>query len=229
VSTRSTGGGPGPESSGRVLDETDAPRPGPLRPLSRDPADAVAAVAAAKRELLLRVHRHRLRREDLEDAYAQASFELVVLARRGRPFASRAHIANALEQRFLARVQDRRRAISGRSPIAAALEGAVPFGPGEDGVELPDECADPLRVAIAREQLATLRSHLARLTRDQRLVLGSQLVGVSCEEICAREGWTREKYRKVAQRARGRLRVSMGDGDVPPHRAGSEQTSGTCR
>ncbi len=57
-------------------------------PLSRDPAEAVAAVAAAKREVLLRVHRHRLRREDLEDAYAQASLELVVLARRGRPFAS---------------------------------------------------------------------------------------------------------------------------------------------
>jgi hypothetical protein len=57
-------------------------------PFARDPAEAVAAVAAAKREVLLRVHRHRLRREDLEDAYAQASLELVVLARRGRPFAS---------------------------------------------------------------------------------------------------------------------------------------------
>lgn len=57
-------------------------------PLSRDPGEAIAAVAAAKRDVLLRVHRHRLRREDLEDAYSQASLELVVLARRGRVFAS---------------------------------------------------------------------------------------------------------------------------------------------
>jgi hypothetical protein len=48
----------------------------------------VAVVAAAKRDVLLRVHRHRLRAEDLEDCYGQASLELVVLARRGRPFSS---------------------------------------------------------------------------------------------------------------------------------------------
>jgi hypothetical protein len=38
--------------------------------------------------LLLRVHRHRLRREDLEDCYGQATLELVILARGGRAFAS---------------------------------------------------------------------------------------------------------------------------------------------
>jgi hypothetical protein len=75
VSTRSAGQAQGGGASG-------------VSPFSRDPAEVVAAVAAAKREVLLRVHRHRLRREDLEDAYAQASLELVVLARRGRPFAS---------------------------------------------------------------------------------------------------------------------------------------------
>ena len=185
------------------------PAPAAASPFSRDPAEAVAAVAAAKREVLLRVHRHRLRREDLEDAYAQASLELVVLARRGRAFASRGHIANALEQRFLARVQDRRRAVSGRSPIAAALEGAVPFGPSDDGVELADELADPLRIAIARDELARLRGHVEALTRDQRVVLASQLVGVSCEEVCTAEGWTPEKYRKVAQRARDAVKGRM--------------------
>lgn len=188
----------------------------------------MAAVAAAKREVLLRVHRHRLRREDLEDAYAQASLELVLLARRGRPFASRAHIANALEQRFLARVQDRRRAVSGRSPIAAALEGAMPFGTGEEGVEIPDERADPLRVAIARDELARLRGHLGSLTADQRLLLESQLSEITCEELCASRGWTREKYRKVAQRARNRMRSLMADGEAVPLRgAGSEQAPGT--
>lgn len=186
-------------------------------------------MAGAKREVLLRVHRHRLRREDLEDCYSQASLELVVLARRGRPFASRAHIANALEQRFLARVQDRRRAISGRSPIAAAIEGAVPFGSGEDGVELPDELADPERVAIARDELGRLRRHVGDLTPDQRIVISSQLEDASCEEVCANHGWTREKYRKVAQRGRGRLRVLMSDGaNVPAGSAGSEQTPGTA-
>lgn len=190
----------------------------------------MAAVAAAKREVLLRVHRHRLRREDLEDAYAQASLELVVLARRGRPFASRAHLANSLEQRFLARVQDRRRAVSGRSPIAAALEGAVPFGAGEDAVEIPDERADPLRVAIGRDELARLRRHLYALTPDQRLLLESQLSEITCEELCASRGWTREKYRKVAQRARGRMRSLMAEADaVPLSGTGSEQAPGTSR
>ncbi len=203
---------------------------GPASPLSRDPAETVAAVAAAKREVLLRVHRHRLRREDLEDAYGQASLELVVLARRGRPFASRGHIANALEQRFLARVQDRRRAVSGRSPIAAALEGAVPFGGSDDEVEIADERADPLRVAIAREELVRMRGHLSTLTPDQQLLLESQLADATCEEVCAREGWTREKYRKVAQRARGRLRSLMADEDaVPLEGAESEQAPGTSR
>jgi hypothetical protein len=186
------------------------------RRLARDPSEAVAAVAAAKRQVLLRVHRHRLRAEDLEDAYSQACLELVVLARRGRAFAGRAHIANALEQRFLARVQDRRRAISGRSPIAAAMEGAARFGCGEDEVELRDELADPERAAIAREELARLRSGASSLTRDQRLVIGAQLVGAEAAEVCASEGWTREKYRKVAQRARGRLRVLLDDGAAVP-------------
>ncbi len=199
-------------------------------PFSRDRAEAVAAVAAAKREVLLRVHRHRLRREDLEDAYAQATLELVLLARKGRPFASRAHLANSLEQRFLARVQDRRRAVSGRSPIAAALEGAVPFGAGEDGIEIPDERADPLRVAIARDELARMRGHLSALTTDQRLLLESQLSDITGEELCASQGWTREKYRKVAQRARARMRSLMAEPDaVPLPAAGSEQAPGTSR
>ncbi len=183
----------------------------------------MAAVAGAKRGVLLRVHRHRLRAEDLEDAYSQACLELVVLARSGRTFAGRAHIANALEQRFLARVQDRRRAISGRSPIAAAMEGAARFGSGEDEIELPDELADPERVAIAREELTRLRSHASSLTRDQRLVIGGQLVGAEARDVCATEGWTREKYRKVAQRARGRLRVQLAeDGAVPGSGGASE-------
>lgn len=176
----------------------------------------MAAVAGAKRGVLLRVHRHRLRGEDLEDAYSQACLELVVLARSGRTFAGRAHIANALEQRFLARVQDRRRAISGRSPIAAAMEGAARFGCSEGEIEVPDQFGDPLRVAIVRDEFARLLRHIADLTEDQRLVVMSKMDGATSEEICARTGWTREKYRKVAQRARDRL-ASMLSTDMGCH------------
>jgi hypothetical protein len=51
-----------------------------------DPLDEVAAVAAARRDLLLRVHRHRLRREDLEDSYSQATLELLAHVRAGGAF-----------------------------------------------------------------------------------------------------------------------------------------------
>jgi hypothetical protein len=40
-----------------------------------DPAEAVARVSAAKRDVLLRVHRHRLGREDLEDCFSQATLD----------------------------------------------------------------------------------------------------------------------------------------------------------
>jgi hypothetical protein len=80
-----------------------------------DPADRVAVVAQAKRELLLSVHRSKLPREELEDCFAQATLELVVRARRA-PFASDAHAANALEQKFASRITDRVRAISGAEP-----------------------------------------------------------------------------------------------------------------
>ena len=48
---------------------------------------------------------------------------------------------------------------------------------GEDEIELPDELADPERVAIAREELTRLGLTRPSLTRDQRLVIGAQLVG----------------------------------------------------
>jgi hypothetical protein len=52
-----------------------------------DPAELVAQVSALKRELLLRVHRHRLSREDLEDCFSQATLELISRARtRARAF-----------------------------------------------------------------------------------------------------------------------------------------------
>jgi DNA-directed RNA polymerase specialized sigma24 family protein len=173
-----------------------------------DPAEDVARVADAKRELLLRVHRFRLRREDLEDCYSEATIETLAKVRRGGGFESRTHVANALELRFLSRVRDRRRALNGRSPMQAALEDAVVLpGSSEEGPELADCSASVEELVLLRDELRAIGNAAKQLTSDQRLVLGSQLAGESCAQFSARSGWSREKYRKVAQRARARLRA----------------------
>jgi hypothetical protein len=171
-----------------------------------DQVELVALVAHAKRELLLRVHRHRLRPEDLEDCFSQATLELLASVRRGRLFAGREHLANALEQRFQSRIRDRRRALSGRSPLLAALEDAVPLGGrGDREVEVRDARADVHQLVARRMDLRRLLEVAPGLSSDQRLVLAFQAFGVGRAEFCRRFGWSFEKYRKVAQRARARL------------------------
>ena len=157
---------------------------------------------------MLRAYRHVLRREDLEDCLSQAVFELLARGARGHRFASRDHVANALEQRFLSRVQDRRRAVRGRSPLQAALESALPWsGPGERELELADPRAEVHPLVAHRFQLRQVARLAPLLTPDQRLVLASQIaLGMDRAEFCHRYGWSFEKYRKVAQRARARLR-----------------------
>jgi DNA-directed RNA polymerase specialized sigma24 family protein len=186
-------------------------------------------VAAARRELMLGVHRFRLRREDLEDCYSQATLELFLAARAGRAFAGRAHIENAIELRFLSRVRDRRRAISGRSPMQAAMESAVALESEELTIEIEDRRSEPERVVIQRQELERLRANALQLTPDQRLVLASQIaLGIGCEEFCRLHRWTPEKYRKVAQRGRARLRQLMSREDsVPSPAARSDQKTET--
>ncbi len=177
----------------------------------------------------MRVHRFRLRREDLEDAYSQATFELLAQVRQGVGFHSALHVANALELRFLSRVRDRRRALGGRSPMQAALEDAVMLGSAaEAGVELVDRSANVEALVLLRHELRTIGSLAKRLSPDQRSVLGSQLSGEACAEFCARAGWSREKYRKVAQRARLRLQSLMriAESSVPVTECASEEMSG---
>ncbi len=167
-------------------------------------------MARARRELLLRVHRHRLRIEDLEDCYSQATLELVAHARRGGRFASRLHLANTLEQRFVSRVRDRRRALSGRSPMQAALEAAMPLDCATDEqVDIVDVRAELERLVILREDLRRVQVLARRLSADQRLVLAAQLGQVSPGDFCRIHNWSLEKYRKVAQRARARLTSLM--------------------
>jgi len=185
-------------------------------------------VARARRELLLRVHRRELRREDLEDCYSQAVLELLAHARRGGSFASRLHIANSLEQRFVSRVRDRRRALGGRSPMQAMLEGALALDGHDDvrpGVEVADVRVELEQLVILRDELLRVVALAAQLTEDQRLVLAGQIGQIERGDFCRHFRWSGEKYRKVAQRARARLRALMANEDVlvPPGPALSEQ------
>jgi DNA-directed RNA polymerase specialized sigma24 family protein len=180
----------------------------------------IALVAQARRPVLLRVHRHRLRKEDLEDCFSQATLELLAQARAGEAGGggggsragggarlTRAHLANVLEQRFVSRIQDRRRALRGRSPAQAVLDSALPLGDGSEGIEVEDVRAELERLVLLRLDLRNLGRVIHHLTDDQRLILTSLLDSeLDCAQFCGQFGWSKEKYRKVSQRARARLR-----------------------
>jgi DNA-directed RNA polymerase specialized sigma24 family protein len=201
-----------------------------------DPAEEVALVAQARRETLLRVHRHRLRREDLEDCLSQATLELVARVRQGAVCSSRLHLANTLEQRFLSRIYDRRRALGGRSAMQAALDAALPLGdPDWGNIDVVDARADVEKLVMLRLDLRRLKALASELTPDQRIVLACQVgLGMDCREFCERFGWSPEKFRKVAQRARMRLTRLLEnevrdseERSVPLRTAASEKATGT--
>lgn len=167
----------------------------------------MAHVALARRDLLMRVYRHRLRAEDLEDCYSQATLELVQRARTGTPFSGTHHISNALEQKLISRINDRRRALAGRSPIEAALGQAVALEPPDGGTgQLADPGPGVDEQVAMRADLRALREIASELTPDMRLLLAHQVgLGTECQAFCRRYAWSPEKFRKVAQRARQRL------------------------
>jgi DNA-directed RNA polymerase specialized sigma24 family protein len=171
-------------------------------------AEEIAIVASAHREMLLRAHAFRLRRDDLEDCFSQATLELLAQTGPTGAFASRRHIVNTLELRFLSRVHDRRRALGGRSPSQAAIEEAVALGASDDecAVVIVDRNAALEARVLLREELRAIERCARQLTLDQRLALVSQLSGDAGQTLCDRLGWSQEKYRKLAQRARVRLR-----------------------
>jgi DNA-directed RNA polymerase specialized sigma24 family protein len=175
-----------------------------------DPAERVATVLRAKRELLLRAHWRRLDREDLEDCLGQVALELVTRAR-ANPFDDDRHIANALEQKFLSRVTDRQRALAGRSAMVAATRDAVRLDANDtDDIGLAHGGTDISEAAANRDELRRIREVAAELSDDQRLVLACQVsLGMGSAEFCERYGWSREKFKKVAQRARARLSKLM--------------------
>jgi hypothetical protein len=195
-----------------------------------DQVEEMALVAQARRELLLRAHRHQLRKEDLEDCYGQATLELLARARAAGMFSTRAHMANALEQRFVSRINDRRRALCGRSPAQAALDGALPLGGCSEGdIDVADIRAEIDKLVMLRMDLRSLGRVIHKL-----LVLTSRIdSGMDCAEFCSRFGWSKEKYRKVAQRARARLRelLASEEGAIrrPPPRIDARSRAAAAR
>jgi DNA-directed RNA polymerase specialized sigma24 family protein len=183
----------------------------PAGPDAEDPAEAVARVVVEKRHVLLRTYRGRLRPDDLEDCLSQAALELVIRARRGGSgFQSAAHIANALEQKFRSRIYDRQRATSGKSAIETALARALPLEEADGQVVgVADRRADTERLIEARVDLRRLLTLARCLTPDQRLVLFARVaLDMSASEFCERHAWSSEKYRKVDQRGRAKLRLA---------------------
>jgi DNA-directed RNA polymerase specialized sigma24 family protein len=181
-----------------------------------DQTEQIALVAHAARRRLLLAHRAWLRFEDLEDCYSQATLELVAQASRGElRYSSRAHLRSLFELRFLSRVRDRRRALRGRSPAQAMLDGALSLGgSGRGEVEIADPRADVERRTLLRHELRTLEQAAHGLSPDQRLVLACQVgLQMNAGEFCATFGWSTEKHRKVAQRARARLRRLLAEPD----------------
>jgi DNA-directed RNA polymerase specialized sigma24 family protein len=199
----------------------------PEAPAARDLAEEVALVARARRDVLLRANRHQLRWEDLEDCFSQATLELVARARRGGTFANRTHIGSTLELRFVSRIRDQRRARAGRSPIEAALGASVPIATvGEPDLAIRDPRAGVEQLVVLREELRRVERLAQQLSPDQRLALASQLaLQMSCEQFCVLHGWSPDKYRKVIQRARARLRalVAADDAAVPGRPGQSER------
>ena len=173
-------------------------------------------MAHAARRRLLSVHRAWLRWEDLEDCYSQATIELVAQASRGELCCtSRASLRSMFELRFVSRVKDRRRALRGRSPAQAMLDGALSLGGvGQREVEVADPRADVEQRTLLRCDLRSVEQAAAALSPDQRLVLACQVgLQMSAGEFCRTFGWSAEKHRKVAQRARARLRRLLAESD----------------
>jgi DNA-directed RNA polymerase specialized sigma24 family protein len=100
--------------------------------------------------------------------------------------------------------------MSDRSAIETALARALPLE-GADGqvVGVADRRADTERLVEARVELHRLLTLARRLTPDQRLVLFARVaLDMSATEFCERHAWSLEKYRKIDQRGRAKLRLA---------------------
>jgi hypothetical protein len=169
--------------------------------------ERLARALAAERARLLRRHAHRLERADLEECLAQAALELVPRARR-EAVGSAWRPALDLEQRFLARVTDRRRALAGRSPRERLLRTAATIGDAnlDEVLQVADARASVDEQVWRREELRRLLELIAELSDDQRMVAIHRLFGdVDAARLRQQQQWSVAKYEKLASRARARL------------------------
>ena len=101
--------------------------------------------------------------------------------------------------------------------MQAALEGSVPLAafPLDGEVDVADSRMQVEHLVILREELAGIAQLAASLSMDQRLVLASQLSSqMRPADFCRHHGWSPDKYRKVAQRGRARLRRLLEAGEA---------------
>ncbi len=134
---------------------------------SRTWSQEMALVAQARRALLLRTHRHRLCKEDLEDCFSQATLELLAKAREGRrrwglvpePARTWRTCSSSASSRASTTIAAR---CGGRSPALAALAHARRLGDGADGFEVADVRAEIERIVTLRTDLRSLGQVIQR-------------------------------------------------------------------
>ena len=175
----------------------------------------LARAVAEERTRLLRRHRHRLPSEELDDCLSQAAAELVTRARREEP-ESGWHPALALEQRFIARISDRRRALAGRSPRERLFRSALADNEGLDETTwIAEPGASVDEQILHRDELRRLLELIPDLADDQRLVLTFRLFGGDDAEAWRiRHGWSVAKFEKTATRARAALAALRAEYDA---------------
>jgi DNA-directed RNA polymerase specialized sigma24 family protein len=179
--------------------------------------ELVAREALALRATLLRVHAHRALDVDLEDIYSQAVIELLLRARRDPTLATRAHVRNALRQKLEGRISDHRRAIAGRSAAAAGRATALPLDAFCESLANDEDTAAS---ALARVELREILGASKALSADQRAALASVAAGEHPRACCQRKGWSIDKYRKLVQRGRARLRAQLAAASATPPDSG---------
>jgi len=110
--------------------------------------------------------------------------------------------------------------------MQAALRDAVPIeGLGDEKIAIADRQADVETLVMLRYELCRIEFLARELSPDQQFALACELsLETGCEEACRCCGWSPAKYRKVAQRARARLRLLMvlDEQGTPPERDGAQ-------
>jgi RNA polymerase sigma-70 factor (ECF subfamily) len=91
--------------------------------------------------------------------------------------------------------------------------------PFEPEHEIEDHAHGPEELAVHRDEMALVRSLLAKLTDDQRAVIELRLSGMTADEIAAIPGKTRNAVDQAQFRAVSRLRALLADAVTPKEEA----------